>query len=250
MGIRQVPPGGTAAPGGGLLAGRWRKVGRVGKKALTSAAEDYLKVIWTAQEWTDAPVTVSALSAHLGFSASSVSEAVKKLSAQGFLTHARYGSVALTAAGEQAAVNMVRRHRLIETFLVEYLGYGWDEVHDEAENLEHAVSDKMVEALAVRLGHPVRDPHGDPIPAPDGSLPPLDASRLSHSEPGELLRIARVSDTSPELLRYLGGMGLGLDTEISILERQAYAGTLTLERGGGRVELGLPAAEAIWVVRA
>ncbi len=236
-------------PGPAVLAGGWRKVGRVAKKELTSAAEDYLKVIWTAQEWTDAPVTVSALSAHLGFSASSVSEAVKKLAAQGFLPHARYGSVALTPTGEQAAVNMVRRHRLIETFLVEYLGYGWDEVHDEAENLEHAVSDKMVEALAVRLGHPVRDPHGDPIPAPDGSLPALDASRLSHSEPGTRLRIARVSDNSPELLRYLGGMGLGLDTEVSILERQAYAGTLTLERSGDRVELGLPAAEAIWVVQ-
>jgi len=222
----------------------------VENKALTSAAEDYLKVIWTAQEWTDKPVTVSALSAHLGFSPSSVSEAVKKLAAQGFLTHARYGSVALTPEGEQAAVTMVRRHRLIETFLVEYLGYGWDEVHDEAENLEHAVSDKMVEALAVRLGNPVRDPHGDPIPARDGSLPPLDASRLSQSEPGRRLRIARVSDTSPDLLRYLSGMGLGLDAELSIIERQLYAGTLTLERSGGRVELGLPAAEAIWVVPA
>ena len=223
----------------------------MGKKELTSAAEDYLKVIWTAQEWTDAPVTVSALSAHLGFSASSVSEAVKKLAAQGFLTHARYGSVALTPTGEQAAVNMVRRHRLIETFLVEYLGYGWDEVHDEAENLEHAVSDKMVEALAVRLGNPVRDPHGDPIPAPRrqparaGCLP-AEPQRTGTAR----LRIARVSDNSPELLRYLGGMGLGLDTEISVLERQAYAGTLTLERAGGRVELGLPAAEAIWVVQA
>ncbi|MBD8045022.1 metal-dependent transcriptional regulator [Arthrobacter sp. Sa2BUA2] len=225
-------------------------MGRVGKKALSTAGEDYLKVIWTAQEWTDEPVTVSALSAHLGFSASSVSEAVKKLAAQGFLAHARYGSIALTAEGELAAVNMVRRHRLIETFLVEYLGYGWDEVHDEAENLEHAVSDKMVEALAVRLGNPVRDPHGDPIPARDGSLPPLDAARLSQSETGRQLRIARVSDDSPELLRYLGGMGLGLDAELSIIERQAYAGTLTLERSGGRVELGLPAAEAIWVVPA
>ena len=180
----------------------------------------------------------------------SFSEAVKKLAAQGFLTHARYGSVALTADGEHAAVNMVRRHRLIETFLVEYLGYGWDEVHDEAENLEHAVSDKMVEALAIRLGNPVRDPHGDPIPSRDGSLPPLDAARLSASETGRRLKIARVSDDSPGLLRYLGAIGLGLDAELSIVERQAYAGTLTLERSGDRVELGLPAAEAIWVVPA
>ena len=222
----------------------------MGKKALSAAGEDYLKVIWTAQEWTEAPVTVSALSAHLGFSASSVSEAVKKLAAQGFLAHARYGSIALTPEGELAAVNMVRRHRLIETFLVEYLGYGWDEVHDEAENLEHAVSDKMVDALALRLGNPVRDPHGDPIPARDGSLPPLDAARLSQSETGRRLRIARVSDDSPELLRYLHGMGLGLDAELSIIDRQAYAGTLTLDRSGDRVELGLPAAEAIWVVPA
>jgi len=220
------------------------------KKALSTAGEDYLKVIWTAQEWTEAPVTVSALSTHLGFSASSVSEAVKKLAAQGFLAHARYGSVALTAEGEQAAVAMVRRHRLIETFLVEYLGYGWDEVHDEAEHLEHAVSDKMIDALALRLGNPVRDPHGDPIPARDGSLPPLDASRLSQSQIGRRLRIARVSDDSPELLRYLGSIGLGLDAEISIVDRQAYAGTLTLERGDDRVELGLPAAEAIWVIPA
>ena len=215
---------------------------------LSAAAEDYLKVIWTAQEWTSAPVTISALSAHMGFSPSSVSEAVKRLTRQGLLQHARYGSIALTEAGHRAAVAMVRRHRLIETFLVEYLGYGWDEVHDEAEELEHAVSDKMVEALAVRLGHPVRDPHGDPIPAPDGSLPPLDAARLSQSETGRRLRIARVSDNSPELLRYLGGMGLGLDAELEVLERQAYAGTVTLLAAGKRLDLGLPAAEAIWVV--
>ena len=217
---------------------------------LSTATQDYLKVIWTAQEWTDEPLTVSALSVHMGFSPSSVSEAVKKLTTQGLLTHARYGSIALTPDGEKAAVGMVRRHRLIETFLVEYLGYRWDEVHDEAEHLEHAVSDKMVDALSARLGNPVRDPHGDPIPAPDGRFPVLDARRLSRCEPGTRGVVARVSDNEPELLRYIAGLGLHLDTELTVIRRQPYAGTLTVETGGRTLDLGLPAAEAIWVVEA
>ncbi|MDM7988963.1 metal-dependent transcriptional regulator [Arthrobacter sp. zg-Y877] len=217
---------------------------------LSTASQDYLKVIWTAQEWTDEPLTVSALSAHMGFSPSSVSEAVKKLTGQGLVTHARYGSIALTDAGQKAAVGMVRRHRLIETFLVQYLGYGWDEVHDEAEHLEHAVSDKMVDALAERLGHPVRDPHGDPIPAGDGSFPVLDAFRLSRCEPGTRGLVARVSDNDPELLRYIAGLGLHLDTVVSVVQRQPYAGTITIETGGRALDLGLPAAEAIWILPA
>ncbi|GAA3288502.1 metal-dependent transcriptional regulator [Arthrobacter citreus] len=220
----------------------------MGTNQLSAASEDYLKVIWTAQEWTDAPVTVSALSAHVGNSPSSVSEAVKKLTAQGLLTHARYGSITLTEAGTREAVAMVRRHRLIETFLVEYLDYGWDEVHDEAEHLEHAVSDKMVNALDRRLGYPVRDPHGDPIPSRDGSFPPLAAVRLSACEAGTSATIARVSDTDPELLRYLANLGLHLDVQVQVLQRQAYAGTLTLAASGERLELGLPAAQSIWVL--
>ena len=217
---------------------------------LSSATQDYLKVIWTAQEWTDEPLTVSALSAHMGFSPSSVSEAVKKLTGQGLLTHERYGSIALTATGERAAVGMVRRHRLIETFLVDYLGYGWDEVHDEAERLEHAVSDKMVDALSGRLGNPVRDPHGDPIPASDGRFPVLDALRLSRSEAGTRGVVARVSDNDPELLRYIAGMGLQLDTVLTVVQRRPYAGTLTIEACGRTMDLGLPAAEAIWILEA
>lgn len=222
----------------------------MGTNQLSAASEDYLKVIWTAQEWTDEPVTVSALSAHVGNSPSSVSEAVKKLTAQGLLTHARYGSITLTEAGTREAVAMVRRHRLIETFLVEYLDYGWDEVHDEAEHLEHAVSDKMMNALDRRLGYPVRDPHGDPIPSRDGSFPPLAAVRLSACDAGTEATIARVSDTDPELLRYLAGLGLHLDVRVQVLQRQAYAGTLTLAANGERLELGLPAAQSIWVLPA
>ncbi|MGO3886259.1 MAG: metal-dependent transcriptional regulator, partial [Mycetocola sp.] len=114
---------------------------------LTPTSQDYLKVIWSLQEWSDAPVTASQIAQRLGVRVSSVSDAVRKLGEQGFVDHKRYGSVTLSDSGRIHAISMVRRHRLIETFLVETLGYQWDEVHDEAENLEHAVSDLMVSRI-------------------------------------------------------------------------------------------------------
>ncbi|MCK8675051.1 metal-dependent transcriptional regulator, partial [Rhodococcus sp. HM1] len=132
--------------------------------ALTSVAQDYLKVIWTVQEWSGEKVSTKLLAEKLGVSASTVSEAVRRLCDQGLLDHERYGAISLTESGRAAAVAMVRRHRLIETFLVRELGYRWDEVHDEAEVLEHAVSERMIAALDAKLGFPERDPHGDPIP--------------------------------------------------------------------------------------
>lgn len=158
--------------------------------ALSAVAQDYLKVIWTVQEWSQERVSTKLLSEKIGVSASTVSEAIRKLSDQGLVDHARYGSIALTEAGRVAAVGMVRRHRLIETYLVHELGYGWDEVHDEAEVLEHAVSDLMISRMDAKLGHPERDPHGDPIPAVDGSVPTPPARQLSDFVNGESGRIA------------------------------------------------------------
>ena len=137
---------------------------------LTPAVQDYLKAVWSAGEWSTAPVTTKMLAERLGVGAPTVSEMVRRLCDQGLLSHVRYGAVSLTTAGRAQAVAMVRRHRLIETFLVSELGYSWDEVHDEAEVLEHAVSDLLVDRIAARLGHPIRDPHGDPIPASDGTV--------------------------------------------------------------------------------
>ncbi|PSR59622.1 DtxR family transcriptional regulator, partial [Nocardia sp. MDA0666] len=139
--------------------------------SLSSVAQDYLKVIWSAQEWSQEKVSTKLLAERIGVSASTVSEAVRKLADQGLVEHARYGAITLTDNGRRAAVAMVRRHRLIETFLVSELGYGWDEVHDEAEVLEHAVSETLVERIDAKLGHPDRDPHGDPIPSVDGAVP-------------------------------------------------------------------------------
>ncbi len=214
---------------------------------LTSVSQDYLKVIWGAQEWSDAPVTTKLLASRLGVGASTVSETVKRLSDAGLVDHRPYGAIELTDEGRAHAVTMVRRHRLIETYLVERLGYGWDEVHDEAEVLEHAVSDRFVERVAEVLGHPDRDPHGDPIPAADGTVRLLDARTMWEVEPGEY-RVARISDADPELLRYLGDVGLVLDVPVTLDERRAVLGVVHVHVGDGeRIQLGEVAASAIWL---
>ncbi|QNG19156.1 metal-dependent transcriptional regulator [Rhodococcus triatomae] len=217
---------------------------------LTPVAQDYLKVIWTVQEWSQERVSTKLLAEKIGVSASTVSEAVRKLADQGLVDHARYGSIELTEAGRVAAVGMVRRHRLIETYLVNELGYGWDEVHDEAEVLEHAVSDLMIARMDAKLGHPERDPHGDPIPAVDGSVPTPPARQLSEFAGGESGRIARISDSDPEMLRYFDSVGVALDVQVEILERRDFAGTISVRIGDAEttIDLGNPAAQAIWLV--
>ncbi|MFZ2173609.1 MAG: metal-dependent transcriptional regulator [Rhodococcus sp. (in: high G+C Gram-positive bacteria)] len=218
--------------------------------SLSAVAQDYLKVIWTIQEWSPERVSTKLLSEKIGVSASTVSEAIRKLSDQGLVDHARYGSIALTEAGRIAAIGMVRRHRLIETYLVNELGYGWDEVHDEAEILEHAVSDLMIARMDAKLGHPQRDPHGDPIPTVDGSVPTPPARQLSDFTNGESGRIARISDSDPAMLRYFDSVGVALDVSVTLLERRDYAGTVSVRLGTSEdsVELGHPAAHAIWLV--
>lgn len=220
-------------------------------ETLSSVAQDYLKIIWTVQEWSGEKISTKLLAEKLGVSASTVSEAVRRLADQGLVDHARYGSISLTDSGRTAAVSMVRRHRLIETFLVRELGYGWDEVHDEAEILEHAVSERMVDAIDAKLGYPERDPHGDPIPSQDGRVPSPPARPLSIFTDGEHGRVARISDSDPAMLRYFDEVGIALDTDIVLVERRDFAGTVSIRIGGTEghsVDLGNPAAEAIWLV--
>ena len=145
----------------------------------SSSIEDYVKVIYSYTEWQDKPITSSQLALRLGVANSSVSEMVRKLKDQGLVDHQPYSAIRLTPEGMRLALSMVRRHRLIETYLVEELGYSWDEVHDEAEMLEHAVSDTFIERMAAKLGHPERDPHGDPIPAADGTVELPHAYRMN-----------------------------------------------------------------------
>jgi DtxR family Mn-dependent transcriptional regulator len=178
-----------------------------------TAIEDYVKVIYSHTEWQPERITTGALAARLGLAASSVTEMVKKLVAQGLAQHEPYGAVELTKDGTALALRMVRRHRLIETWLVQRMGYTWDEVHEEAEILEHAVSDRLLEALDEQLGRPARDPHGDPIPAADGTVTRPDAVLLAAASEGGM--VARISDRDPLLLRHLQAEGIVLDSQIT-----------------------------------
>lgn len=218
---------------------------------LSSVTQDYLKVIWTGQEWKPEKITTKMLAEKLGVSPSTASEAIRKLADQDLVVHERYGSITLTAAGRMAAVLMVRRHRLLETFLVRELGYGWDEVHDEAEVLEHAVSDRFMARLDAKLDHPTRDPHGDPIPGLDGSVPAPAAQRLADLDAGVAGTVARIADSDPEMLRYFDSVGIALDRIIVVRERRPFAGTIEIcVDGGPPIDLGDIAARAIWLVSA
>lgn len=222
-------------------------------RALTTVAQDYLKAVWSAQEWSDEKVTTKQLADRMGVGVSTVSETVRRLCDQGLLDHAPYKAIELTPAGRRHALAMVRRHRLLETYLVVELGYGWDEVHDEAEVLEHAVSDLLIERIDARLGRPSRDPHGDPIPGPDGSVVRPDAVPLSTMEPGQSGTVVRISDADPDALRYLGRLGLELDVHVAVTARREYAGTLAVRwtpsgpDGDRTADLGLLAASRVWV---
>jgi DtxR family Mn-dependent transcriptional regulator len=159
-------------------------------------------------------MTSSQLAARLGLAPSSVTEMVKKLTIQGLVEHALYGSIVLTPLGRAEALRMVRRHRLIETWLVSEFGYGWDEVHDEAEVLEHVVSDRMIDAIDARLGHPTADPHGDPIPGADGVVAATRGTLLREVETTGAVRVVRISDSDPDVLRLLDDLGVGVGSRL------------------------------------
>lgn len=178
-------------------------VGAVDIDDLTPVAQDYVKAIWAAAEWDSQPPSAAQLAERFGTSRAAVTDTVRRLTAQGLLTHEPYRPAELTDLGRRLALQMVRRHRLIETYLVEAVGYAWDEVHDEAERLEHAVSDLFLDRIDRLLEHPQQDPHGDPIPSADGVLPPLSSSRpaaLADAEAGSSVTVVRVSDADPAVL--------------------------------------------------
>ena len=213
---------------------------------LTTVAQDYLKVIWTAQEWSLEKVSTKMLAERIGVSASTASESIRKLADQGLVDHEKYGAVTLTEAGRRAALGMVRRHRLMETFLVRMLGYSWDEVHDEAEVLEHAVSDRMLDRIDAKLGYPKRDPHGDPIPAADGHVPTPDARQLSVCEDGDTGTVARISDADPEMLRYFDSVGITLDSRLMVLARRDFAGMISVAIKSADAKENDPAPPSTW----
>lgn len=206
-------------------------------------SDDYLKAIYHHTEWQDSPITPSQLAGVLGLAPSSVTEMVKKLAAQGLVTHRPYGPVSLTAAGHRRAAAVIRRHRLIETWLVREFAYAWDEVHDEAEVLEHALSDRLLEGIDARLGRPRFDPHGDAIPDAEGAVHREPFVLLAEAPVGHSGRVLRVSDRDPELLRALVERGIDVGHELEVVSDEFV-------RADG-VEMSLPAGAggSVWLTR-
>ena len=211
------------------------------------AVEDYVKVVYAHTEWQPEPITTSVLAGRLGLAASSVTEMVKKLGAQGLVDHVPYGAVTLTADGTALALRMLRRHRLIETWLVRHFDYAWDEVHDEAEVLEHALSDRLLDKIDDQLGRPTRDPHGDPIPSRDGVVDQPSAVLLRHAGAGKTWFVARISDRDPMLLRRLEEEGFTIDCSLTVATTDPFV--VALADREGAVELSPDALDSIWVSR-
>jgi DtxR family Mn-dependent transcriptional regulator len=205
------------------------------------AIDDYLKTIYHHTEWQDEQITPSQLAAELGLAPSSVTEMVQKLAAQGLVTHRPYGPISLSDAGQKRAAAIIRRHRLIETWLVSEFGYAWDEVHDEAEILEHAISDRLLEGIDERLGRPKHDPHGDAIPDAAGHVDREPFVLLSAAVPGHTGRVLRVSDRDPALLRAVEAAGVAVGAAVTVTD----AATLRLH--GNEVPLPEAASDAVWL---
>ena len=223
--------------------GRARDAARV-----SPAVEDYLKAVYQlAGEEPGGPVTVQRLMERLGVSGPSVTNMAKRLAELGLLRHEPYRGVELTPAGEKIALEVVRHHRLLEQYLVEALGFGWDEVHEEAERLEHHISEMMEARMAAALGHPTVDPHGDPIPALDGSLPQVSDERLPDLSPGATATVRRVADQDPERLRYLERLGIQPGATITLLEILPFDGPLRVRVGEAEHLFGRTLATAILV---
>ncbi|WIM68183.1 metal-dependent transcriptional regulator [Corynebacterium breve] len=199
---------------------------------LPDRTQDYIKVVWDITEYTGGPAALGEIAKRVGQKTSTASEAIKRLGHQQLVHHEPYAGVTLTPSGKDLALQMVRRHRLIETFLVRVLGYSWDEVHDDADMLEHGVSDLLLKRIDDYLGHPARDPHGDPIPDATGAFPRQDVHTLATIEPGATVTIAQVDDSDPELLRYLASHGLIPEATLTVPEA-AVAGILQVTNSSG-----------------
>lgn len=218
-----------------------------GSSQVSPAMQDYLKAVYRLQG--SAPVTTQRLAEELGVSGPSVTNMVKRLAELGLLRHARYHGAELTEAGERVALEVTRHHRLIERFLVERLGFGWDEVHDEADRLEHHISEALEARLDAALGHPAVDPHGDPIPSREGEVADVGGDRLIDLTPGETAIVRRVSDRDPARLRYLGSLGLVPGAAVELVATMPFDGPLQIRVDHAEHAIGRALADAIAVER-
>jgi DtxR family Mn-dependent transcriptional regulator len=212
--------------------------------SISAAVEDFAKAIYALQIEAEGPVTNIALAERLGVSAASASNMVKKLDGLGLVEHVPYRGVELTQAGRRVALEVLRHHRLLELYLAQSLGLPWDRVHDEAEVLEHHISEELEELIATALGNPTRDPHGAPIPTRDLEIAEDVAATLDTLEPGQTGRFTSISDSEPEMLRYLAERGIAPGVDFEVVDKQPFGGPLFVRFGEGDVHVvgGLLAA--------
>jgi DtxR family Mn-dependent transcriptional regulator len=213
----------------------------------SQAIQDYAKAIYALATRSEAPVTTNALAERLGVTPASASAMVKKLSERGLVEHAPYRGVELTAEGERVALEVLRHHRLLELYLAEHLGVPWDRVHQEAEALEHVISEDLEARIAAKLGEPTHDPHGDPIPNVDLVIDEGHARALETLDAGATGRFVRISDSDPEMLRYLDERGVRLGDPLEVVDRQPFGGPLTVRFGEHLHTLGGGLAAAMRV---
>jgi DtxR family Mn-dependent transcriptional regulator len=211
----------------------------------SESVQDYLKAIWKLELTGD--MSTSALAESLRVTPASATAMLKKLATLGLVVHERYHGATLTPAGERMALEVVRHHRLLELYLMEALGLTWDQVHQEAERLEHHLSDELEAAIDQALGHPTRDPHGDPIPSPELLLVRDELVCLTDIEAGNMTVVRRVPDADPELLRYLASLGLVPAEEVTVVEQAPFDGPVTVEVRGSRHAIGRSLAAQIEV---
>ncbi|MCH7715560.1 MAG: metal-dependent transcriptional regulator [Gemmatimonadetes bacterium] len=208
----------------------------VDRPSLSRSIEDYLKVIYKL-ELESGSAQTSAIADALAIAPPSVSGMVKRLADAELVTHVPYRGVELTEAGRRQALRMLRRHRILESYLIGHLGYDWDDVDREAERLEHAVSDDLVERMAVKLGNPTHDPHGAPIPSAAGTIDPTRYLPMTEIEVGHAGRFRMIGDADPERLRFIASLGLRPGAEFRVLDRQPFNGPVTIELDGDRKEV-------------
>ena len=215
----------------------------------TPTVENYLKALYSLGQQTpgSAMAPMGELARAVGVAPGTATLMIKRLAERGLVRYEPRGGAALTRKGNRAALDVLRRHRLIEQFLVQVVGLDWAEVHEEAEVLEHAISDRLLQRIDDMLGNPAYDPHGDPIPAASGKVAQRTLIPLDTAAPGRA-RVARITDHTPDFLRFIDQQGLGPDTAITITERDAIADTVSLQRADGQaVQLGHTAAAKILV---
>lgn len=213
---------------------------------LSQAVEDYLKAIYKLE--ADEPgASTTRIAEALDVSSASATNMVKRLSKMGLVDYQSYKGASLTSSGRKIALEIIRHHRLLELYLLEVMGYSWDEVHDEAEKLEHHISEQFEDKIAELLDNPTHDPHGDPIPTKDGIMPSMEVEPLTDAEEGHQYIISRVKNQDPALLRYLEKIGLLPGTKLTIKERGPFKGPITLNVEETEQVLGHEVAEHIYI---